>query len=87
MKYWDEELFPAMLATIRGEKYLLMSESQINDELNQLAFRAIAAFKFPKISLAYNYEIIPDTEEKRYYFIADTTFEETSILIAWMKYF
>ena len=31
-KYWDEVLFPEMLIVIRGERYLAMSDKQMNDQ-------------------------------------------------------
>lgn len=89
MKYWDEVLFPDVLRTIRGERYLVMSDRQIADELITLAKQAINGFLFPNVSLEYAYE--EDVENmvfpKRYYFIDDPTDKEYAIIIAWMNYY
>lgn len=90
MKYWDEVLFPSMFATIRGERYLVMSEAQIREELVNLTKRAISRFKFPKQSTAYSrvtaYE--DDIPYDRYYFVNDNlTDAEIEVIIAWMKAF
>lgn len=89
MKYWDEVLFPDVLRLIRGERYLVMDERQIADELITLAKQAINNFLFPNVSLEYSYEedktslVFP----RRYYFINDPTDKEFAIIIAWMNYF
>lgn len=100
MQYWDEVLFPHILATIRGERYLIMTEAQINEELVNLIKRAIATFKFPNVSLAYDKEVQADIEEEaqadieeepqpdRYYFNSDEVgYREIDILVAWTKAF
>lgn len=89
MLYWDEVLFPSMLATIRGERYLLLSDNQIYDELVELAKRAITAFKFPKQSLEYDKtEDTTDNFGYKYYFINDNIGNaEIQVLVAWMKVF
>lgn len=92
MQYWDEVLFPHILATIRGERYLVMTEAQINEELVNLIKRAIATFKFPNVSLAYDKEAQADIEEEpqpdRYYFNSDEVgYREIDILVAWTKAF
>lgn len=89
MKYWDEVLFPDVLRLMRGERYLVMDERQIADELITLAKQAINNFLFPNVSLEYSYEedekslVFP----RRYYFINDPTDKEFAIIIAWMNYF
>lgn len=89
MKYWDEVLFPDVLRTIRGERYLIMSDRMIADELITLAKQAINNFLFPNVSLEYDYE--EDDENlifpRRYYFINDPTDKEFAIIIAWMHYY
>lgn len=89
MEYWDEVLFPDVLRIIRGERYLVMNERQIADELITLAKQAINNFLFPNVSLEYAYEedetnlVFP----RRYYFIDNPTDKELAIVIAWMNYF
>lgn len=89
MKYWDEVLFPDVLRLIRGERYLVMSDRQIADELITLAKQAVNNFLFPNIALDYDYEEDPESEvfPHRYYFINDLTDRELAIIIAWMEYF
>ena len=89
MKYWDEVLFPEVLRLIRGERYLVMSDRQIADELITLAKQAVNNFLFPNIALDYAYEEDPESEvfPRRYYFVNDLTDRELAIIIAWMEYF
>ena len=53
MQYWDDVLFPPFIATIRGEIYGVITQDELDEECFNLARRAIAAFKFPKISTDY----------------------------------
>ncbi len=88
MQYWDNVLFPEVLQTIRGERYLLMTDRQIYDELISLAKRAIAKFKFPNIELSYAF--FPQDDESlpvRYYFEEDLGFAEINVIIAWMQFY
>lgn len=89
MKYWDELIFPEMLETIRGERYLLMTDRQIGDELIAIAKRAINNFLFPDVTLDYAYtETDNEAMPKRYYFVDDSVGDrEVAVIIAWMKAF
>lgn len=100
MQYWDDVLYPPFRATIRGEYYGVITQEDIDEECFNLAMRAIAAFKFPKISTEYktfyavrnyNNEIeevdineCPDAIMHGY-FVNDLTYAELEVLIAWMK--
>ena len=53
MKYWDEVLYPSFRSFIRGQIYGVMSQDDLDQECYDLAVRAIAAFKFPRISTDY----------------------------------
>ena len=53
MQYWDNVLYPSFIASIRGEYYGLITQDEMDEECFNLARRAIAAFKFPKISTEY----------------------------------
>lgn len=46
-------LYPAFVATIRGEYYGTITQDMLDEECYNLACRAVAAFKFPKVSLDY----------------------------------
>ena len=100
MQYWDNVLYPPFRATIRGEYYGVISQEDIDEECFNLAQRAIAAFKFPKISTEYKtfYAVrnsdneleevdpqeVPDAILHGY-FVNDLTYAEIEVLIAWMK--
>lgn len=50
---WDELLYPHLWATICGTYYGVISQEQMEEECFYIACRAVAAFKFPKISTDY----------------------------------
>lgn len=100
MQYWDEILYPSFLATIRGEYYGIVTQDDIDEELYHLAERAIATFKFPKISTDYETfyavrtddnvleEVDPtETDEgiPHGMFLNKLTYSEIEVIIAWMK--
>ena len=53
MKAFSEVLYKPFLSTIRGSYYGVINQDILDEECFNLARRAIAAFKFPKKSLAY----------------------------------
>ena len=100
MQYWDEILYPSFLATIRGEYYVIVTQDDIDEELYHLAERAIAAFKFPKISTDYETfyavrtddnvleEVDPNETDEGIphgMFLNELTYSEIEVIIAWMK--
>jgi len=100
MQYWDDVLYPPFRATIRGQYYGFISQDDMDEECFNLARRAVAAFKFPKISTQYEtfYAIrnkdnqIEEVDLEEYpdaiphaYFVNDLNYDELEILIAWMK--
>ena len=99
MQNWDEILYPSFRAIIRGTYYGYISQDDLDEECFYLAERAVATFKFPKISTDYTVfyairrqdgtleEVPPDTDGaiKHAYFNEDVTSAEIAILIAWMK--
>lgn len=50
---WDDVLYPSFRGAIRGEYYGVISQDFLDEECFNIACRAIAAFKFPKISTSY----------------------------------
>ena len=100
MQYWDDVLYPPFRATIRGQYYGVISQEDMDEECFNLAQRAIAAFKFPKISTEYKtfYAVrnsdneleevdpqeVPDAILHGY-FVNELTYAEIEVLIAWMK--
>jgi len=99
MQYWDKVLYPPFVATIRGEYYGVITQDDLDEECFYLAQRAVAAFKFPKISTDYtvfyatrdengNVVETEDTEAIPHaYFNNELTYSEIEILVAWMKVF
>lgn len=101
MQYWDKVLYPPFIATIRGEYYGVITQNDLDEECFYLAQRAVAAFKFPKISTDYTvFYAVRDDEgnlEQAFpcdegaiphaYFNEKLTYAEIEILIAWMKVF
>ena len=100
MQYWDDVLYPAFVNTIRGEYYGVITQEMLDEECFHLAERAIATFKFPKISTNYKtFYAMRDSENRleevdledypdaipHGYFINNLTYSEIEILIAWMK--
>lgn len=100
MQYWDDILYPSFLATIRGEYYGIISQDDIDEECFHLAKRAVAAFKFPKISTNYETFYAIRTDEntleevnieehpeaiQHAFFKEELTYSEIEVLIAWMK--
>lgn len=64
MQYWDDVLYPLFRAGIRGEYYGIITIDEMDEECYNLAVRAVAAFKFPRISTEYKtYYAIRSKEE------------------------
>lgn len=100
MRIWDDVLYPSFIPTIRGEYYGVITQDDIDEECFHLAERAVATFKFPKISTDYiTFYAIRDDQGNLVRttlqehpeaiphgeFKADITQAEIEILIAWMK--
>lgn len=99
MQYWDNILYPSFRAAIRGGFYGIITQDDLDEECYYLTRRAIATFKFPKISLDYEtfYAIrqddntIEEVDEDHPDAIPHGIFKqeigpmEVEILVAWMK--
>ena len=96
MQDWDKILYPSFRAAIRGEYYGMITQDDLDEECYYLACRAIATFKFPKVSLDYETfyaeklddELIESTEEEGIphgRFINNVGFNEIEVILAWMK--
>lgn len=85
--YWSSELFPLFLKTVSSCTYTTFTDAELENELSGLARRAIARFKFPKISLEYAFDEELDIEgnPKGYYFVAEPRMFELNVILAWMK--
>ena len=99
MQYWDDILYPSFRATIRGEYYGIITQDDLDEECFNITRRAIATFKFPRISTEYEIfyarraddytlEEVEEDEEGAIphgLFKNDLTFDEIQVLLAWMK--
>lgn len=79
MKFSD--VYSKFLSTIKSCTLANFSPQEIEDELFDLITLSIAEFKFPKISLAYEF----DEEEEEYYFVEEPRDAEIRVLIAIMR--
>ena len=99
--YWDDALYKPMTATIRGTYYNTITQDELDEELYNIAVRAINTFKFPRIALDYAtfYAVRDDNDDNvlnevdssnedavpHAYFIEEVTSKEIEVLLAWMK--
>lgn len=90
--YWEDTLFPQFLSSIDSCTIAEYTDYDIQSELNKLAIRAIADFKFPRISLDYTWDDTENTDitdiAKGYYFDESSdsvTQKEYNVILARMK--
>ena len=91
--YWSSCLFPLFLSSLSSCTLASYTDQELQNELDILAKRSIARFKFPKISLKYAYDgeiadiSLPVVERstKGYYFIEEVGYREIEVILAWMK--
>lgn len=91
--YWSSSLYPLFLSSISSCTFASYTDQELQDELDKLAKRAIARFKFPKVSLAFAYDNtlqdnslpVVDRSTKGYYFLNEVGYRELEVLLAWMK--
>jgi hypothetical protein len=91
--YWSYCLYPLFLSGLNSCTLASYTDQELQDELDHFAIRAIARFKFPKVSLEYSYDetvadvTLPIVERstKGYYFVNDIGYKEIEVLLAWMK--
>lgn len=80
MRQWSEYLFPLFLSTLSSCTLASYTDEELEQALNQLAVRAIARFRFPRVSLTY---VINDKGEGS--FINEITMSEMEVILCWMK--
>ena len=91
--YWSYCLYPLFLSTLSSCTLASFTDQELQDELDHLAIRAIAKFKFPKVDLSFSYDdsiennTVPTVEQKSkgYYFINNVTIKEIRVILSWMK--
>ena len=80
MRQWNDVLFPLFLSTLSSCTLASYTDEELRDELNHFAMRAIARFRFPRITLSYSFD-----DEGNGIFKNDVTMTELEVIIAWMK--
>jgi hypothetical protein len=87
--YWEKTLYPQFLLTIDDCTLSEFTNFEIQNQLGYLVIRAIEDFKFPKISLEYDFDevINNDTDTAYgYYFISgEVKQKEFNVILARMK--
>lgn len=87
--YWEENLYPQFLQSVNSCTLSDFTNFEIQNQLGYLAIRAVNDFKFPKISLAYEFDeaINPNTEIAYGYYFIDSTVgqKEFNVILARMK--
>lgn len=86
--YWEKILYPQFLKGIDSCTLSDLTSYEIQDEIGNLAIRAISDFRFPRVSLEYSYDsdLNPDTSiPLGYYFKEEVTQKEYNVILARMK--
>lgn len=80
MLNWGECLFPLFLSTLSSCTFASFSDEELYRELSNLAKRAIARFRFPRISLQYEQK-----DSGEIFFVNNITMNEIEVIVCWMK--
>ena len=80
---WDKCLFPLFLSSLSSCTLASYSDEELNSELNNFAIRAIARFRFPRVSLKW------ETQANGVNCFIDSLVDikEIDVLVSWMKVF
>ena len=80
MRQWNNFLFPLFLSTLSSCTLASYTDEELRDELNNFAMRAIARFRFPRVSLEY---VIGENGDGS--FVNEITMNEIEVIVCWMK--
>lgn len=87
--YWENHLFPQFLQTVDSCTLSDFTNFEIQNQLGYLVIRAVNDFKFPKVSLDYDFDNTtnPETEEALGYYFLDLNVgqKEFNVILARMK--
>ena len=78
---WDKCLFPLFLSSLSSCTLAAYSDEELNSELNNFAIRAIARFRFPRVSLEWD----TGADNVNSFVSNQITHKEIDVIIAWMK--
>jgi hypothetical protein len=78
---WDTTLFPLFLSSLSSCTLASYTDEELNSELSNFAMRAIARFRFPRVSLKWT------TDENNINVFSDENIgiKEFDVIVAWMK--
>lgn len=79
MQNWANTLYPLFLSTVSSCTYASYTDEELMQALSQLAMRAIALFRFPRVSLEY---VAVDGD---FAFVNELSFAEMEVIVSWMK--
>ena len=77
-RYWADTIYKTFLNSLSSCTYVSYTDKELQEVLSDFAMRAIARFKFPQVSLAYEY----DEEKADYFFIEEVTMREIDVIAA-----
>lgn len=80
MRQWNKLLFPLFLSTLSSCTLASYTDEELEQALNQLAVRAIARFRFPRVKLDY---AIDDSGQGS--FVNELSMAEIEVIVCWMK--
>ena len=80
MRQWNKCLFPLFLSTLSSCTLASYNDEELEQALNEFAMRAIARFRFPRVSLQYKID-----ENGHGSFDNNVTMAEIEVILCWMK--
>ena len=87
--YWEQNLYPQFLQTIDSCTLSEFTNFEIQNQLAYLVRRALVDFKFPKVSLEFEFDSNENDntmEPFGYYFVSnDVSQNEFNVILARMK--
>lgn len=78
---WDKCLFPLFLSTLSSCTFASYTDDELNSELNNFAIRAIARFRFPRVSLQWE----TNSDGINSFISPEVGYREVDVIVAWMK--
>lgn len=79
------EIHKQVLNTLKSNTFSSLTDSEIEESLDMLLIRAVADFRFPNVSLAYEQTSDEGSSETYYVFTEDITQNEINVLLSLMK--
>ena len=87
--YWENHLYPQFLQSVDSYTLSEFTNFEIQNQLSYLVIRALNDFKFPKVSLDYDFDALENEETMEpfgFYFTSDEVKQkEFNVILARMK--